>query len=53
MTDGATGASIEAWLLEPREWQDALAPDMIVTRCLEENDELFLTAERAVARRER
>jgi SAM-dependent methyltransferase len=42
LTDGATGAAIEARLFESAEWQDALSPQFRVRRALEERDELFL-----------
>jgi SAM-dependent methyltransferase len=49
VTDGTTGATIEACLFESAEWQDALSTHFVVKRALDEGDELFLVALRSDA----
>jgi len=46
VTDGATGAFIEAWLFPPDEWREALSSSLTVERAIEERTELFLLARR-------
>jgi SAM-dependent methyltransferase len=44
VTDGATGAAIEARLYGVAEWRDALSSRFAVQKALEEGDELFVVA---------
>jgi hypothetical protein len=46
VTDDATGASIEAWLLPTVAWQRMLCTTLKITKALETDHELFLVAQR-------